>query len=47
MPPLPWPAATASAAIFARSKGDEDKIMSALSRLCEEDATFTERPRPG
>src|SRR5579863_8422603 len=41
MPPLPWPAATASAAIFARSKGDEDKIMSALSRLCEEDATFT------
>ncbi len=30
MPPLPWPASTASAAIFARTKGDEDKIMSAL-----------------
>jgi elongation factor G len=39
--PLPWPAATASAAIVARSKGDEDKIMSALARLTEEDATFS------
>src|SRR3984893_8558858 len=41
MPPLPWPAATASAAIVARSKGDEDKIMSALARLCDEDTTFS------
>src|ERR1700681_27746 len=41
MPALPWPAATASAAIVARSKGDEDKIMSALARLTEEDGTFS------
>ena len=40
MPPLPWPASTASAAIFARTKGDEDKIMSALARITEEDITF-------
>ena len=40
MPPLPWPAATCSAAIVARSKGDEDKIMSALARITEEDVTF-------
>ena len=41
MPPLPWPAATASAAIFARSKGDEDKIMSGSRVSAEEDATFS------
>src|SRR5450631_2225440 len=41
MPPLPWPSASASAAIFARTKGDEDKIMSGLARLSEEDMTFT------
>ncbi len=41
MPPLPWPAASASAAIVARTKGDEDKIMSALARLSEEDMTFS------
>ena len=41
MPPLPWPAASASAAIVARSKGDEDKIMSGLARLAEEDKTFS------
>lgn len=40
MPQLPWPASTASAAIFARTKGDEDKIMSALARITEEDITF-------
>jgi elongation factor G len=40
MPLLPWPASTASAAIFARTKGDEDKIMSALARITEEDITF-------
>jgi len=40
MAPLPWPASTASAAIFARTKGDEDKIMSALTRITEEDVTF-------
>ncbi|MFZ0127878.1 MAG: elongation factor G [Candidatus Dormiibacterota bacterium] len=41
MPPLPWPAPSASAAIFARTKGDEDKIMSGLARLSEEDKTFS------
>jgi elongation factor G len=41
LPPLPWPAASASAAIVARSKGDEDKIMSGLARLSEEDKTFS------
>jgi elongation factor G len=41
MPPLPVPAATASGAIVARTKGDEDKIMSALARLTEEDITFS------
>ena len=41
MPPLPWPAASASAAIVARTKGDEDKIMSGLARLSEEDKTFS------
>ena len=41
LPPLPWPAASASAAIVARTKGDEDKIMSGLARLPEEDITFT------
>ncbi len=40
MPALPWPASTATAAIFARTKGDEDKIMSALARITEEDVTF-------
>jgi len=38
---LPWPAPSASAAIVARTKGDEDKIMSGLARLSEEDMTFT------
>jgi elongation factor G len=41
MPPMPWPSASASAAIVARTKGDEDKIMSGLARLAEEDMTFT------
>jgi elongation factor G len=41
MPPLPWPSASASAAIVALTKGDEDKIMSGLARLSEEDMTFT------
>ncbi len=41
MPPLQSPAANSSAAIVAKSKGDEDKIMSALARLTEEDVTFS------
>src|ERR1700691_160435 len=41
LPPLPWPAPSASAAIVAKTKGDEDKIMSGLARLSEEDMTFS------
>ncbi|HEY6470289.1 MAG TPA: elongation factor G, partial [Candidatus Dormibacteraeota bacterium] len=41
LPPLSSPTPTASAAIVAKTKGDEDKIMSALSRLTEEDITFS------
>ena len=40
LPPITPPAASYSAAIVARSKGDEDKIMSALARLAEEDIAF-------
>ena len=39
--PLDVPAPSYSAAITARSKGDEDKIMSSLSRLAEEDPAFS------
>jgi elongation factor G len=41
LPPLPWPLPSASAAIVAKTKGDEDKIMSGLARLSEEDMTFS------
>ncbi len=41
LPPIPFPAAGYSAAVSARSKGDEDKIMQSLARLAEEDPTFT------
>ena len=41
LPSLPWPSPSASAAIVARTKGDEDKIMSGLARLSEEDRTFS------
>ena len=41
LPPIEPPPATYSAAIVAKSKGDEDKIMSALARLADEDIAFT------
>jgi elongation factor G len=39
--PLDIPAPSYSAAISARSKGDEDKIMASLARLAEEDPAFS------
>jgi elongation factor G len=41
LPPMNIPPASYSAAISARTKGDEDKIMSSLSRLAEEDPAFS------
>jgi len=41
LPPIAPPPASYSAAIVAKSKGDEDKIMSALARLAEEDIAFS------
>ena len=41
LPPIAVPAASYGAAITARSKGDEDKIMSSLARLAEEDPAFS------
>jgi elongation factor G len=41
LPPIEPPAATYSAAIVAKSKGDEDKIMHALARLADEDLAFS------
>ena len=41
LPPIALPAAGYAAAITARTKGDDDKIMQALSRLSEEDPTFS------
>jgi elongation factor G len=41
MLPITPPAASYSAAIVAKSKGDEDKIMSGLARLAEEDIAFS------
>ena len=40
LPPMDIPAPSYGAAINAKSKGDEDKIMSSLSRLAEEDPAF-------
>jgi elongation factor G len=40
LPPLAIPAAAYTMAISARSKGDEDKIHSALARQADEDLTF-------
>ncbi|MGH7686069.1 MAG: elongation factor G [Candidatus Dormibacteria bacterium] len=40
LPPVTAPAATYSAAIVAKTKGDEDKIMHALARLADEDIAF-------
>ncbi|MGA9114298.1 MAG: elongation factor G [Candidatus Dormiibacterota bacterium] len=41
LPPIALPAAAYSAAITARTKGDDDKIMQSLARLAEEDPTFS------
>jgi len=41
LPPITTPTPAYSAAITARSKGDEDKIMQSLSRLTEEEITFS------
>jgi len=41
LPPIALPAAAYSAAITARTKGDDDKIMQSLARIAEEDPTFS------
>ncbi|HET9050648.1 MAG TPA: elongation factor G [Candidatus Dormibacteraeota bacterium] len=41
LPAIPFPPQSYTAAIGARSKGDEDKISQALARQAEEDLTFT------
>jgi elongation factor G len=41
LPPIDYPAAAYAMAVHARSKGDEDKINSALARYAEEDPTFS------
>ncbi|MFN2568568.1 MAG: elongation factor G [Candidatus Dormibacteria bacterium] len=40
LPPIPVPVPSYTAAISLLTKGDEDKIMSALARQAEEDVTF-------
>lgn len=40
LPPIPLPKGVLSYAIAARSKGDEDKLFTALGRLVEEDPTL-------
>lgn len=40
LPPIPIPRGVLSYAIAARNKGDEDKLFTALARLCEEDPTL-------
>jgi elongation factor G len=40
LPAISFPAAGYAAAITARTKGDDDKIMQSLARLAEEDPTF-------
>ena len=40
LPPIPIPQGVISYAISAKSKGDEDKVFSALGRLVEEDPTL-------
>jgi elongation factor G len=41
LPAITPPAASFAAAIVAKSKGDEDKIMNALARLHDEDISFS------
>ena len=40
LPPIPIPQGVISYAISAKSKGDEDKVFTALGRLVEEDPTL-------
>lgn len=41
--PIPFPEPTLEVAVFARKKGEEDKVGSGLARLREEDPTFLMR----
>jgi elongation factor G len=41
LPPIDYPAPLYAMAVHAKSKGDEDKINSALGRYAEEDPTFS------
>jgi len=41
LPPIEYPAPLYAMAVHAKSKGDEDKINSALQRYAEEDPTFS------
>lgn len=41
LPPIAFPAPVISVAIVPKSKGDEEKVSSGLSRLHEEDPTFS------
>jgi elongation factor G len=46
LPPIAFPSAGYAAAVSAKTKGDEDKIMQSLARLAEEDPTFTAERDP-
>ncbi|MGI6142360.1 MAG: elongation factor G [bacterium] len=41
LPPIEFPKPSYSVALFAKSKGDEDKLGTGLARLVEEDPTLT------
>lgn len=45
-PPLPPPSPVISFAVTPKSKGDEDKLMSSLARIMEEDPTLSVRRDP-
>jgi elongation factor G len=46
LPAIPFPRPTATEAIYTLTAGDEDKMSSGLTRLHEEDPTFTIRHEP-
>ncbi len=46
LPAIPFPMPTATEAIYTLTAGDEDKMSSGLTRLHEEDPTFTIRHEP-
>jgi elongation factor G len=46
LPPIAFPKPTMSFACYAAKKGEEDKLASALHRLCEEDPTVTVERHP-